>query len=551
MDRATTTHENVIDLVSGLAQRYQISAIRPLLESCRASANRSDLNIAVLGRFKAGKSSFLNDVIGRDILPVGVVPVTSVVTEIAHGSTDVLKIRFTDEREIDAAIGELRGYVSEAENSHNRKHVLNAKACIPEMSRWPGVRFVDTPGLESAFAHNTEASLAWAPNVDIALVAVGADPALTEQDIELITRLTKYTSKIAILLTKVDILSENDQREVITFVRSQVAQRFIQEIPIYPYSIRGGFEELRQTFEQQFLATVAADLTVQRGVILDRKTITLITECRDYIGLTLKSSELLDSDRRGLQQQVLAEKDALADTKLSIQLVARNAAGQTRSSIEKALAPSEAVIRRELIEDLERDKPSFPNSFAGILEFFEKWLNADMSARLMAVSGEKRNEFVQPLADVQRQYQRLLQNFRDKLSERTFALYGIPLRTTEPDIRPESPKMPDVKIGRVFDHNWELLSPIIPMSILRQAVFRRLRRKITDETFKNLSRLSNQWTDIVTGAIFQLQREAESRIEDLLATVERLTLSPYRELDQIKNDIARLDEMKNALRTGQ
>jgi len=111
--------------------------------------------------------------------------------------------------------------------------------------------------------------------------------------------------------------------------------------------------------------------------------------------------------------------------------------------------------------------------------------------------------------------------------------------------------MPDVKIGRVFDHNWELLSPIIPMSILRQAVFRRLRRKITDETFKNLSRLSNQWTDIVTGAIFQLQREAESRIEDLLATVERLTLSPYRELDQIKSDIARLDEMKNALRTGQ
>jgi GTP-binding protein EngB required for normal cell division len=551
VDRITTTHENVIDLVSALAERYQLSAIRPLLDSCRASANRSDLNIAVLGRFKAGKSSFLNEMIGRDVLPVGVVPVTSVVTEIAHGSTDVLKIRFTDEREIDTAIRELRAYVSEAENPHNRKHVLNAEVCIPEMSRWPGMRFVDTPGLESTFAHNTEASLTWTPNVDIALVAVGVDPPLTEQDIELITRLTKYTPRIAILLTKVDILSEKDQREVVTFVRSQIAQRFTQEIPIYPYSIRGGFEKLRQAFEQQFLATVAADLIVQRGAIVERKMITLLTECQDYVRLTLKSSELLDSDRQRLRQQVLAEKHAIADTKLSIQLVARNAAGQTRSSIEKALASSEAFIRRELIEDLERDQSSFPNSFARILEFFGQWLSADMSAKLIAVSGVKRNEFVQPLADVQRQYQRLLQNFRDKLSERTFALYGIPLRTTEPDIRPEPPKMPDVKIGRVFDHNWELLSPIIPMSMLRQAVFRRLRRKITDETFKNLSRLSSQWNDIVTGAIFQLQREAESRVEDLLATVERLTLSPYRALDQIKNDIARLDEMKIALRAGQ
>ena len=59
LDRAPGSHQSVIDLVGALADRHQISAIYPLLEICRAATNRSHLTIAVLGRFKAGKSSFI------------------------------------------------------------------------------------------------------------------------------------------------------------------------------------------------------------------------------------------------------------------------------------------------------------------------------------------------------------------------------------------------------------------------------------------------------------------------------------------------------------
>ena len=41
-----------------------------------------------MGRFKAGKSSFLNHFTNRSILPVGVVPVTAVVTEIRFGPVE-------------------------------------------------------------------------------------------------------------------------------------------------------------------------------------------------------------------------------------------------------------------------------------------------------------------------------------------------------------------------------------------------------------------------------------------------------------------------------
>jgi GTP-binding protein EngB required for normal cell division len=484
-------NQSAIELVSALAERYQISAIRPLLETCRAAADRSKLIIAVLGRFKAGKSSFLNDLIGRDVLPIGVIPVTSVVTEVAYGPIDVAQIRFRDGREVHSPIADLRSYVSEAENSRNEKHVLRVSVQIPELSRWNGLRFVDTPGLESAFAHNTEASLAWAPNVDIALVAIGVDHPLSQQDIELIGKLLAYTPRLAVLLTKVDLFSETEQREVVDFVRVQLARNFKHEIPVYPYSTRTGYDQLRREFEENFIVRVAGDITARQRESVNRKLGTLLRGCEDYLRLTLKWAEMLESERLS----------------------------------------------------------SFPRTFACLLDFFDEWLQAMLTSRLTDLSGAKRNEFVQPLADGQRQYQRLLQGFRDRLSERTMALYGVPLRTTEPDIRPASPKMPDVKIGRAFDHNWELLSPILPMFILRNSILRRFRRKIGDEVFKNLSRLTAQWEVIVSSAVFQLQREAERRVEDLIGTVERLTSMAQQQAPQIRQDLVKLKQISEARET--
>lgn len=541
-------HQGAIELVLAIAERYQISSIRPLLNICRAAMDRSDLTIAVLGRFKAGKSSFLNHLIGREVLPVGVIPVTAVVTEVGYGPVAIAEIQFSDGRELRVPITELGFYASEAKNPRNEKRVSRIFAQVPDLSRWCGIRFVDTPGLESAFAHGTESSLAWAPNVDLAFVAIGVDPPLSQHDIDLIAKLLTYTPQIAILLTKVDLLSEAEQHEVTEFVRTQLVGRFDQEIPIYPYSNRIGHENLRHDLEETFMARAAANIAVQRRESVNRKIETLMRECEGYLRLTLNSAEMLDSQRLSLQREVLAEKDALKDIKLNIQLTARNAAGSSRRVIEKALERDEGIVRREALTMFDRDSASFPKTFASMLEFFDEWLYVALSSRLAELSGDRRKEFAQPLADVQRQYQRLLQNFRDRLAEKTMTLYGIALRTTEPDIKVAPPKTPDVKIGRAFDHNWELLSPIIPMFVLRSSILRRFRKRIGDEVFKNFSRLTAQWEEIIRSAVFQLRREAEARVEDLIATLERLTSATEQEAPQIRQDLALLERTSEALR---
>lgn len=533
-------HEQALELVSELATKYQLSSIRPLLEICQNTRRDSTLSIAVLGRFKAGKSSFLNDLIGRDILPVGVVPVTSVVTEVAYGPTDGAIVRFDDHRTLEVGLQDVRQYVSESENPLNRKRVASVSARVSTLSDWTELRFIDTPGLESAFAHNSEASLGWVPNVDVALVAIGVDPPLSEHDIELIRNLFRYTPRIAILLTKADIVEPYQLREVLEYVGVQLKARFDQAIPIYPYSTRPGFEDLKRALESQFLGPVASDIGLQRRRIRERKLSTLLADCEQYIALTLKSAEMLDTERASLLKQLSTEETSMADTRLEIQLIARHAMAGTRTTIEKALAPSQGPIRQRVLQAFEDHSGELPTSFARLIEAFSDWLRDELTTELVATSDSKRAEFVRPLADVQRQYQRVLQNFRDRLSDRTFTLFGVPLKTTEPEIMPEPPKAPDVKIGHAFDHNWELLSPVLPMRLLRAPVFKRFRRKIADETFKNLSRLTSQWEEVITSAILGLQREAERRLVDLLTTVQTLVSASSEGAPEIRKDLERL-----------
>ena len=59
--------------------------LREKLLSLEKKLASNQLHLAVLGQMKRGKSSFINALLGAEILPTGVLPVTSVITEIRCG----------------------------------------------------------------------------------------------------------------------------------------------------------------------------------------------------------------------------------------------------------------------------------------------------------------------------------------------------------------------------------------------------------------------------------------------------------------------------------
>jgi hypothetical protein len=81
-----------LELAGEIIEHYELSTISGLLAAAHTAAAQDEIAVAVLGRFKAGKTSFLNEIFGRGILPVGVVPVTAVVTEVRFGGHERARV---------------------------------------------------------------------------------------------------------------------------------------------------------------------------------------------------------------------------------------------------------------------------------------------------------------------------------------------------------------------------------------------------------------------------------------------------------------------------
>ena len=530
-----------LDMAAELCDRYQIADLQYFLESCRAFARAETLNIAVFGRFKAGKSSFLNDLLGEPLLPVGVIPVTSVITGIEFGPEERAEVRFLDGRAAPISLNQIGDYVSETANPGNAKQVASVHLEVPAMERYRGICFVDTPGLDSVFEHNTDASTQWLPNTGLALVAVGVDPPLSRHDVELIHNLSRFTPNISVLLTKVDTLSADERAQVEGFVHEQLARYWNGSVPVFSYSIRPGFEYLREQLDQQLLLRARAGAGEEHAAILRHKIESLLAECRSYLNVALKAAESADSDREQLRERIVGQKESLDDTRLTLRLIVRHAAAGARTAFEEILRRDEAPVCQRLLDGLEREFPAWTRSLSVAMERFDEWLRASVTREMAALSRQHRSEFLEPARRASRQLSQCLQDFRNRLAKQTLEALGVPLQTTQVELATQDPRSPDIRVGRIFDHNWELLSVAVPMSLLQGAVKRHFERRVADVVFMNLSRLAAQWEEVVGAALLILEKDSIERLDTLIATIEKLIASAGQDAPRVREDLNRLE----------
>lgn len=181
--------------------------------------------LAVLGQFKRGKSSLMNAIVGSNILPTGVLPLTSVITVLKYGPEQRLVIHkkksgFDDERPVSA----IMEYVTENGNPSNIKNIDFVDIEMPEPFLRYGLEFVDTPGVGSIIEANTETTYNFLPECDAVLFVTGADTPMTENELALLKNIKKYTNKIFFIINKIDLVTEAERTDIEDFVTGIVSE---------------------------------------------------------------------------------------------------------------------------------------------------------------------------------------------------------------------------------------------------------------------------------------------------------------------------------------
>jgi len=226
------TLERIINERGLVEFRSALAIILDKLES-------NSFQIALFGRVSSGKSSLLNHILGMDVLPVGVNPITAVPTRIMHGPEPALTVSYLDRSTERLEIGRLSEFVSEQFNPGNSKHVMRIVVDWPAQRLQDGVVFVDTPGLGSLATAGAAETLAYLPQCDLGVVLVDAGSTLNQEDLSTLQSLDQAAIPAMVLLSKADLHGPEDRDRLMEYITNQISSKLGLKLAVHPVSIKG------------------------------------------------------------------------------------------------------------------------------------------------------------------------------------------------------------------------------------------------------------------------------------------------------------------------
>lgn len=166
--------------------------------------------LVVVGEFNAGKSAFINALLGQKALEEGVTPTTARIGVLRHG----------ERVERQAAASGVDALTAPAE-------ILRTLA------------IVDTPGTNAVRREHEALTRDYVPRADLVLFVTSTDRPFTESERAFLEAIREWGKKVVVVLNKADLLeTKEDVARVASYVREQ-AQRTLGFSPeIFPVSAR-------------------------------------------------------------------------------------------------------------------------------------------------------------------------------------------------------------------------------------------------------------------------------------------------------------------------
>jgi tRNA U34 5-carboxymethylaminomethyl modifying GTPase MnmE/TrmE len=312
----------------------EVSALDAVSE-CPCSELRDKIlqnrfNLVVVGQFKRGKTTLINALLGADILPTAVVPLTSIVTVIEYGREIEVKVQFNDGGTKKVSPAELAEYVTEKGNPGNEKDVAEVLLRYPSEYLHDGVRLIDTPGVGSVYQHNTEVAYEYLPRSDATVFLISVDQPLSRAEIDFLKDVRQYADRIFFLLNKADYLSPGELEESVEFTLSTLRDEAGFASPeLYTVSARlcldgkrrGSDELLARSNMPSFEERLRRFLIEEKGMILLRS---VSNNLRRVVSEALLKTELQIKALMAPLEEIEAKLQAFEDRLREIEMEKRD-----------------------------------------------------------------------------------------------------------------------------------------------------------------------------------------------------------------------------------
>ncbi len=274
--------------------REQLTALVDRLGSAR-------LRVLVVGEAKRGKSTLVNALLRRAVLPTGVTPLTAVTTTVRYGDEPRAEVRFFDGHEEKHPLEALGDLVTERGNPRNWRRIAGATVYVDAPVLAGGVELVDTPGTGSVFDWDTEAAHEALESMDVAVLVLTADPPVSASERDLLGRVARLSVTTFTVLNKADHLDEQELAEAVEFTQRVLGEAG-HPAKVYPMAARAapdGGDAGFTAFEADFTAYLSSQriLDLRASAIMQARRIA--GSLLDEVALTRRAAQMHAGDAAG------------------------------------------------------------------------------------------------------------------------------------------------------------------------------------------------------------------------------------------------------------
>lgn len=425
-----------IAYASSILQKYEWnnklhSNLQAQLNAIIAKQNDKLLNISVIGEFSTGKSSFINALVGYELLAVNVLQGTTVaITMIEYSDDFSIILTYFDGRSstnVYKSISALRQnlfiYTTDPSYANKINHI---KVTLPSSILKSGFRIIDTPGTNSLELWHEDITQRAINNFsDLSIVLIDAHHPMPETLIAFVDKTLDHTIKdCAFVVNKIDLIRERERSGIIKYTKNRVCQAFdIQDPFVLPFAsvaLTNQFSEVKVSIDDNsFLITTESlqnllNYTAQQRIkaqarkvlsLIDRMYTTLNTDIGKIAEEYNKEIRLLERSKQIDLKPFLKSQIAIRQKNYTSNSRDKRASLYTRSDalVDKAIKKINAkidkcetldnlsdYIKGNLSNDIKDEGNSISNRMESEYSEIQKFFNKEL--KLFQIEFEKEFE---------------------------------------------------------------------------------------------------------------------------------------------------------------
>lgn len=296
--------------IDGAKNEFDWREVRRQLDFIQKKRNDNKFNLSIIGEFSTGKSTFINALLGKELLASSALQGTTVAsTIIDYDDTYRIVLQFLDGREEQSFIfldfsqlkTDLDHYTT---NSSVARQLKTVTVYLPSDILKNNFRIIDTPGTNVTEAWHEDVTVRTLKNdSDLSIILISAEKLVTSTMLQFVERNIKdILPQCVFVITKLDLIRQRERERQVAFIKMKLEEELeLERAVVLPYvsplvlsdkeSENNGTKHMDDTdYGKAYNDDVLLDISYQTEILLIQHTAK-----QKSLAITKKLTWLIDS----------------------------------------------------------------------------------------------------------------------------------------------------------------------------------------------------------------------------------------------------------------